>query len=402
MFGINQTTHSSARMSTRVDVQDNDSKEVAVVEAGAPAGEAPPGSSAGADHEQAADLAHAPDFDFADDEENEDEDDEDEDVRESMVELGKLALKEGRISEAEFHELEIIEERFINVKRHLLALAIELENHTMSKNAFAGAVASLAVITHLYEEFKGTNDVRIVTGYFTSSNTNHKYVVPHMWVETYHRRASQLWNKMFSDSDPKSTWSTEKQWGEDKITRMTDICGGTKHLRDAIILGQGVSFSKDSQPLRYYRKRPVDDKTGKEVPYPPGRTEKMIQAERNNKSIRDNPGGWLRMLGSVYPSGPEIFTKAIQDSIVNDPRQLRLQKSRDEVKEFYEEVGKTHGEAETSRQKEELLELGLPEDVVNRIASGKGTQKDFYTKADAEAAAQGEQPPDVVQAQKQG
>lgn len=321
----------------------------------------------------------------------EEEDDLGENTTESLGKIGRKAFREMRITDRELLELEAADERFTHVKRRLLYLAVELENHTFASNAFAGAVAALTIIRYYFREYKGIRDFRLVTGYFTTAKDGYKYVYPHIWVETSHRRVAQLWNKMFSDSDPKSTWSKDKQWGEERINRITDICGGTKDVRDAIILGQGVSFGPDSKPLMYHRTKPTDPKTGKEKTFPPGRVKEMMQAEKNNRTIRRNPGGWVSMLGHFYPQGPQIFAAAVRDTIQNDPNTLRLKKTKEEYRKFYEEIGETKKEVQEREQKKHIVDsLGLPEEIAGRIAEGRGTKDDFHAKAEAELATQGD------------
>lgn len=288
----------------------------------------------------------------------------DEDVSEGLVEAGEYGLKTGRITKREFEELKIANERIINLRRYLLALATNLENSGFGKNSFSSAVAASAVITHFCREYKGSMDIRLVTGYFSSDLTHHKYIYPHMWVETSHRREAELWNKIYFDQP-------HKQWGEELINRVTDICGGTEDVRDAVILGQGVAFSEDSRPLKLYKTKPSD------LDFPPSRHKELMRAEKNNKTIKENPEQWILSMNEIYPSGPPKFLSVIENTLKQDPRRLRLLREKDHINKFYERLGETHLRKEEEKKKKELVSIGISEECAERLSKGRGTKEDL-------------------------
>lgn len=262
----------------------------------------------------------------------------DQDVREGLIQRAVEALRDGRITKDEYDHAKIIEEKTIHSKRYLLKLLVELENRGMARNAFMMSIGAMTIIMWLYPEFS-TDDVYLVSGYFSHPAEQHKYAWPHMWVETRHLYFSQLWKKIAG---------SDEETPESRPVRMTDLSGGTKDLRNAVIMGQGVAMDEKSVQLRYYRTKPEG------LAFKKGKREACLQAEKNNDFVRSKPAMWRTLLD---PRVAKLFDEAVKTTMVEDPRQLRLKRTQEEMKQFYESVESAEQEYETIRQAHEEQQL---------------------------------------------
>lgn len=243
----------------------------------------------------------------------------DRDVKEGLLDRAADALRAGRITRAELEHIQIIEERIIQAKRYLLALLVNLENAGLSRNAFTVSVAAMEIIMWIYDEFS-SDDVQLVAGYFSHPAEQHRHVWPHMWVETKHRYFAQMWKKITGCGDDAP---------EARVVRMTDLAGGTKDLRDAVIMGQAVALDERSVQLRYYRTKP------KNLDFKKGKRDACARAEKNNAFVKRKPALWSTLLD---PRVAQMFQEAIRRTKTHDPRQLQLRRSQEEIKHFYESV----------------------------------------------------------------
>jgi hypothetical protein len=260
--------------------------------------------------------------------------DDDQDVKEGLIQRAHEALRAGRITRDEYDHAKIIEEKVVQSKRYLLKLLVELENRGMARNAFMMSIGAMTIIMWLYPEFS-TEDVYLVSGYFSHPSEEHKYAWPHMWVETKHLYFSKLWKKITG---------SEEETPESRVIRMTDLSGGTKDLRNAVIMGQGLALDEKSVQLRYYRTKPEG------LSFKKGKREACLQAEKNNEFVRSKPAMWRTLLD---PRVATLFDEAVKVTMTEDPRQLRLKRSQEEMKHFYESVEAAEEEYQKIRQKHE-------------------------------------------------
>jgi hypothetical protein len=247
------------------------------------------------------------------------------DVKEGLVDRAHEALRAGRISKSEYESAQIMEERMIQAKRYLLALLVNLENAGLSRNAFTVSIAAMDIIMWIYDEFT-TADIELVAGYFSHPAENHRFVWPHMWVETKHSYFAHLWKKITGMDSPES-----------RVTRMTDLAGGTKDLRDAVIMGQALALDERSVQLRYYRSKPAG------LDFKKGKRDACMRAEKNNAFVRRKPLMWASLLD---PRVAQMFEEAIRRTKTQDPRQLQLKRSQEEMRHFYDSVQSSEKEYE--------------------------------------------------------